>query len=246
MRASFARRAAAVGVALSLWGLPAFAEKHGESKAEAERSSSTSGHDGDHGHHDPHFSDINWFTGLLGEKEDVEPGLLWRAPGTPVPLGALLINTAILFFLIGRFGGPAISVGLKSRKERIAGDMQRAAKMKEEAEQQLAQYEGKLAEMASEMARIKKQMNQQAQHERERMLADAKERASAIEAEARKLVEQQLNHARQEATKLAVASAIAAARAEIEKGLSTTDQERLAHDLLSSVETHFKGTEVQS
>jgi F-type H+-transporting ATPase subunit b len=229
------------------WSSLAWAEGYADEHEVSEQESGGHADSGSHGgHHDPHFSDINWFTGLIGEKEGVEPGLLWRAPGTPGPLGALILNTAILFFLIGRFGSPAISAGLKSRKERIAGDMQRAAAMKVEAEQQLAEYEGKLSEMAAEMTRIKKQMAEQAQHERERVLQEAKARASAIELEARLMVEQQLVHARHQATRQVVAGAIAAARAEIEKGLQASDQERLAKDLLSSVDAHFKSTEMPS
>ena len=79
------------------------------------------------------------------------------------PVGALLINTAILFFLIGRFGGPGIKQGLKDRKQRIAGDIEKAAEMKAEAEEQLAHYEEKLAQMESEMERIKKEMAEQAE-----------------------------------------------------------------------------------
>src|SRR5690606_17076558 len=57
------------------------------------------------GHHVPRFEDVNWFHGLLGEREGVEPNLLWRAPGTPAPVGAMVLNTVILVWLLVRFGG---------------------------------------------------------------------------------------------------------------------------------------------
>lgn len=200
-----------------------------------------------HGHgHVPHFSDINWFHGLIGEKEGVEPSLLWRAPGTPVPLGALFLNTAVLFFLIGRFGGPAIQSGLKGRKERIAGDIERAAEMKKEAEGQLAHYEGKLAEMASEMDRIKQEMREQAEADRQRILADAQQRREGLERDARLMLAQELAHARHEAISKAVSGAVQAAREQIEKNLNSQDQERLAAELLGSVETHLKKSEALS
>ena len=224
-------------------------ERHGSSApAQAAPGSGEAQHDGGpaHGHHEAHFSDINWWTGMIGEKEGVEPGFLFRPPGTPVPLGALLLNTAILFFLIGKLGGPAISAGLVSRKERIAGEMQRAAKMKEEAEQQLAHYEGKLTEMNAEMARIKKQMREQAEHERARMMKEAELRASEIIAEANDMVAQQLSQARQDAAETAISAAVAAARAEIERSINSADQERLARDLFAGVENHFRRSEVAS
>lgn len=218
----------------------AFAAEQGEHAASGEQGA----HGG--GHHTPHFSDINWFTGFLGEKEGVEPSLLWRPVGTPVPLGALFLNTAILFFLIGRFGGPGIRSGLKSRKQRIAGEIERAAAMKAEAEGQLAHYEGKLAEMQSEMERIKKEMAAQAQNEREALLDAARRRATDVEAEARLMVRQQLAHARDEATKKAVAGAVAAARAEIQKHMTAQDQDRLARDLVAGMDQHFRAKEAQS
>jgi len=202
----------------------------------------THGDEGGHGAHGhvPQFSDINWFTGLVGEKEGVEPSLLWRAPGTPVPLGALFINTALLFFLIGRFGGPGIKKGLKSRKTRIAGDIEKASKMKEEAAEQLAHYESKLSEMEAEMDRIKSEMREQAETDRARILSEAKTRRVALEAEAKLMIEQELAQARHDATTKAVTGAVAAARAQIEKSLTSQDQERLASELLGGLETHLK------
>lgn len=230
---------------VSCWVAPAI----GLSAEQADHGAHAADSAGQHtaaGHHTPHFGDINWFTGFLGEKAGAEPSLLWRPVGAPVPLGALFLNTAILFFLIGRFGAPGIRSGLKSRKLRIAGDIERAAAMKAEAEGQLAHYEGKLAEMQSEMQRIKQEMAAQAQNEREAVLAAAKQHASEIEADARLMVQQQLAHARDEATKKAVASAVAAARAEIEKHMTAQDQDRLARDLLSSIDQHFGSQEAHS
>ncbi len=212
----------------------------GHEMAENEVAEEAAGH-GAHGHgHVPHFSDINWWTGLIGEKEGVEPSLLWRPPGTPIPLGALLINTAILFFLIGRFGGPGIRQGLVDRKKRIAGDIEKAAEMRKEAEGQLAHYEEKLEQMEAEMARIKKEMQEQAEADRARILEEAKERRSAIEREARTLIEQELNQARHEATLKAVSGAVAAAREEVKKNLGQQDHERLAQDFLGSLEAQMK------
>src|SRR5690606_39041088 len=128
----------------------------------------------------------------------------WRPPGTPIPLGALLINTAILFYLIGRFGGPGVRQGLSDRKARIAGDIQKAAAMRKEAEGQLAHYEEKLAEMEAEMARIKREMQQQAEADRQGILKETKDRRAAMEAEAKQMIEQELSGVRHQAMLRAV------------------------------------------
>ena len=238
-------------IGLSFCVAPAFAEERIETESsesdETDHAESRGdSHAAGHGHHVPHFSDINWFTGLIGEKEGVEPGLLWRPVGMPVPLGALLINTAILFFFLGRFGGPAISSGLKARKEQISSEIDRAAAMKNEAESQLAHYEGKLAEMAAEMDRIKQDLREQAHLERKRVLSEANERAESLRTEAGKMIEQQLDQARQEAIERAVVVAVTKARIELAKSLASTDQDRLAQDLFSSLDTYFEGREARS
>ena len=235
-RSACRRGVMALGVVACLAGLtltgPAYAEEHGRAPEHGQAE--------EHGHgHVPHFSDINWFTGLIGEKEGVEPGLLWRAPGTPVPLGALFINTAILFFLLGRFGGPAISAGLKARKEQLAGDIERASTMKKEAEQQLAEYEGKLSEMAAEMTRIKRELREQAEMERNHILTEAKARAREIADDARHAVAQELADARQQAVERAVASAVEMAQKELVSKLTADDQGRLAQDLFSGLDRHL-------
>lgn len=256
----FSKISAVLALGGFLAAAPAWADHHeehaahGESAGENSTASETAehageaGHHGAHGHgHVPHFSDINWWHGLVGEKEGVEPSLLWRRPGTPIPLGALLINTAILFFLIGRFGAPGVRQGLVDRKKRIAGDIERAAEMRKEAEGQLAHYEEKLEQMEAEMARIKQEMKEQAELDRKRALEEAKARRVLIEQESRTLIAQELSQARHEATLKAVSSAVCAAREEVKRNLSQQDHERLAQEFLGSLETQVKkSTEVRS
>ncbi|HEY6081196.1 MAG TPA: hypothetical protein VIW29_20415, partial [Polyangiaceae bacterium] len=72
-------------------------------------------HGGGHDEHAPTFDDVNWFYGFLGEKEGVEPDLLWRPQGMPVPFGALALNAAILYGLLFKFGKKPIAEALAAR-----------------------------------------------------------------------------------------------------------------------------------
>jgi F-type H+-transporting ATPase subunit b len=197
---------------------------------------------GEHGaHHEPHFSDINWFHGLLGEKEGVEPNLLWRAPGTPVPLGALLINSAVLFWLLIKLGGPAIRKALLERKKRVASGIEAAAAMKAEAEGQLEFYEEKLRKLDQEIENIRTQMREQAEAERRRILAEAKSEREQLERDAHVLVQQELKVARQELFQEVVDQAIRAAEATIKMQVNEADQQRLADDFLATLDGALRG-----
>ncbi len=215
------------------------AAEHGEHGTAEHAGHGSEGHAaGGHGHHGDHmptFSDINWFTGLIGEKEGVEPGLLWRAPGTPVPLGALLLNTAVLFYFLGSKGGPAIRQGLLARKQRIAGDIEAARAMKAEAEEQLAHYEGQLAQMEAEMERIKSDMREQAKLERERILADAAVRRETMARDTHLLITQELNAAREAIAQTTASEAVKQARKLIAESLTAQDHDRLAQEQLSGI-----------
>lgn len=192
--------------------------------------------DGHGAHHIPHFSDINWYHGLLGEREG-EPSLWFRPPGTPVPLAALLVNTAILFWLLVRFGRPAIRAGLTARKERVESGIVAAAAMKREAEEQLAHYESKLARIDQEIERVKSEMRDQAEGERKRVLEEASVRREQMDRDVHLLLAQELKAARQELFHEVVENAMRAAEETIFAQLSNADQQRLAEEFLAGIES---------
>lgn len=196
-------------------------------------------------HHVPHLSDVNWFHGMLGEREGVEPSLLWRAPGTPVPVGAMLLNTAILFWLLVKFGGPAIRSGLTSRKQRVEGGIRAAATMKGEAEEQLAHYEGKLERIDQEIERVRTEMREQAETERKRVLAEAKVRREQMERDARLLLAQELKAAREALFHEVVEGAMRSAEGAIRAQLGGADQERLADEFVGGIEESLRSATLE-
>ncbi len=192
-----------------------------------------------HGGHGP--GEINWFNGFLGEKEGVEPSLLWRSKGTPPPFGAMLLNTAILFYLLGRFGAPKISQALARRKTTIMQGMEEAAKMKNEAADSLAQYEQKLARIDEDIERIKKDMREAGEAERVRVLNEAKERRARMERDAKLLIELELKAAHEELLRETVASAVRSAEDRLSKQVTVADQQRIAEHYLKSIGSSFGG-----
>jgi len=192
---------------------------------------------GEHGgEHVPSFAEINWYHGMLGAKDGVEPSLLFRPTGTPVPLAALLLNTAILYYLLYRLFGNAVTSGLKRRKETILRGMDEASRMKREAEQQLAGYEAKLAHVDEELTRLQRETREAGEAERVRILAEAKERRVRMERDARILIEQELKGVRERLIQETVATALRSAQEELVKRLTEADQQRFAEDYLAEIQ----------
>jgi F-type H+-transporting ATPase subunit b len=232
--------ALSLGAALSL-SLPALADEpsHGEHAPAAGAHVAAEGH-GDahaegHGDHAPTFDDINWAYGFLGEKEGVEPGLLWRPKGMPVPFGALLLNAGILYWLIFKFGKKPIADALKARQVGIMKGMEDAAKVKAEAEASLAKYQKQLDEIDEEVARIRREAKEQSEAESARIVSEAKERRARMERDARTLIDQELKAARENLLRETVRAAVKSAETSITAKLGEGDEQRLGDEYLASI-----------
>jgi F0F1-type ATP synthase membrane subunit b/b' len=243
-------------VALALVAAPALADDHGHAHdghahdghghdhapaagahvdPHAPEGAHAKGHGEHGGDHAPTFDDINWAYGFLGEKEGVEPDLMWRPKGMPVPLGALLLNAAILYVLLFKFGKKPISDALKARKLGIMKGMEDAAKMKAEAEASLAKYQAKLDNIEDEIARIKREMKEAGEAESARILSEAKERRTRMERDARTLVEQELKAAREGLLRDTVRAAVKSAEQTLVAKIGDSDQQRLGEEYLVSI-----------
>lgn len=202
----------------------AAAGAHGEPAAEG-------GHGEDHGP-----GPINWFYGMIAETDTQEPNLLFRPKGMQPPLGAMLLNTAILFYVIFRVGRRPLTDALKKRKAAIMQGMDDAARMKEEAADRLADYEEKLAHIDEEVERLKREMREAGQAERARILAEAKERSLRMERDARILIEQELKAARQDLMREAVEGAVKTAGERLAKEIGAADHARMAEEYLAALD----------
>ena len=190
---------------------------------------------GSHAEHAPTFDDINWAYGFLGEKDGVEPSLLWRPTGMPVPFGALALNAGILYWLLIKFGKKPIGDALKARKLGIMKGMQEAAKVKAEAEARLAEYQKKLDDIDAEVARIKREMKEAGEAESARILSEAKERRSRMERDARTLIDQELKAARESLLRETVRAAVKSAEVTLSAKIGDGDQQRLGDEYLASI-----------
>jgi F-type H+-transporting ATPase subunit b len=208
-------------------GEPAYAEAAGPAAADH-----GSAHADDHV---PTLDDFNWYYGLISEKEGVEPSLLFRPKGMPVPFAALLLDFAILYLLLFRTLGKPVRDGLKKRKEGILRGMEEAAKMKREAEGQLAFYQEKLAKIDQDVQELRAQMRNAAETESARILSEAKERRVRMERDAHLLVEQELKAMREQLSAETVQSALRSAEASLLQKITEADQQRFGEDYLSGL-----------
>jgi F0F1-type ATP synthase membrane subunit b/b' len=212
----------------------AASEGHGDAAADSAHGESAHGESA-HGEAPPSLSDINWFYGFLGEEEGAEPSLLVRPKGMGTPFLATLFNWGALVGLIYVLGRKQLPLALAKRKAQIVQGMDEAAKMLAESKSRLAELDEKLAKTDSEIERIKTEMARAGELERERILEEAVERRVRMERDAHRLIETELDAARESLRRFVVEQALASAKSELTKQIKPEDQQRLFEESLASL-----------
>jgi F-type H+-transporting ATPase subunit b len=235
----------AAGGLLALAAGSVAAQEHQPAGTHLEGHATTQAHPGEHaveGHEGgEHHQEFNWYYGMLGEKADVEPSVLWRAPGTPAPFAAQLFNTALLIGLLVRFGRKPLAQGLADRRRRILKGIEDASAMQAEATEQLRVYRAKLDNLDADIERVRREMREGAEAERKRVLEDAKSRRARLEQEARTLIERELEALREQLTRETAVAAIESARELLEHNVSTDDHRRLCEEYLQTLPRGAEG-----
>lgn len=156
-------------------------------------------------------------------------------------LGTLL-NFGVLLFLIGwvirKQGNPTLA----ARREEVEKELAEAQRLRAEAEARRQQTASRLERLDEEMAQIRSDMIKAGEAERDRIVAQAEEKAARMRKDASFLIEQQMKQLRRELTQEAASAAVAAAQELLVAQTTETDQEKLAEGYLSRLEDMVEET----
>ncbi len=122
----------------------------------------------------------------LGVAED-DAGMPQLAVGDFAPqLVWLAITFVALYFLMSRVALPRIATVIESRRDRIANDLDTAARLRQETDEVIAAYEQELTEARNKAHRIaaeaRDKLNAEFAEERARIEAELAEKTAAAEA----------------------------------------------------------------
>ena len=165
------------------------------------------GHD-DHG--DLHFSDL-FTTEFLG---------------TLINFGVLLL---ILGWAIRKKGNPALA----EKREEVERELAEAQRLRKEAEAQRLATATRLEKLDQEMLTIRADMIKAGTAERDRIVAQAEEKAARVRRDTSFLIDQQVKQLRKDLTREATSAAVAAAHELLEERTTDADRERLAESYLT-------------
>ncbi|MGH9931581.1 MAG: hypothetical protein ACREA9_20430 [Pyrinomonadaceae bacterium] len=148
------------------------------------------------------------------------PGLeLWKFVN-------LLVFVVCAFYLHRRFGRP-IREALRSRSERIKGELIRAQEERDQALAKLAQVEMRFADLDAELATIQERVKVEGEAERERINLATEQEIAKIREQAKKEIESAGKAARQEFRRFAAMESVRLAEDILKIEIGPDDDARL-------------------
>ncbi|MFO0625051.1 MAG: ATP synthase F0 subunit B [Polyangiales bacterium] len=147
-----------------------------------------------------------------------------------------VINFVLLMVLGYMALRRSINPALAARRAAIETEIAEAQRMHTEAESMHQEYADKLARLDEEIARLKADFTRAGEAERDRIVAEAREKAERMRADARASIEQEVKTLRDELHREAVLAAVTAAEETVRKTITAADHGRLADDYIQSLD----------
>lgn len=146
-----------------------------------------------------------------------------------------ILDFALMIGILIYFLTKPIRNGLAGRREGIEKALSDAVAAREAAEAKFADYDSKLSKASAEIEEMSAAIRREGELERDRILANAKEMAQKITAEAEKTAESEILRARTELRQEASRLAISLAEELLKKQMTAGDQARLVDEYVSKV-----------
>jgi F-type H+-transporting ATPase subunit b len=152
-----------------------------------------------------------------------------------VTFGITIANLVILFFILKAVLFKPLTKFMEARSAKIQGDIDQAAKDREQAKILLERYENKLKEAHAESDAIIRNARREASAQAEKIIAEGEERAAALLADAQRRVEMERKAAAALFKAEAAHLVIAAASRLIQRDLNQEDARGFATLLLKEL-----------
>jgi F-type H+-transporting ATPase subunit b len=146
-----------------------------------------------------------------------------------------LINFLIFLYLVKRFLLPLARDYFRSRREEILSAVQGADEEKRQAEERLRDYQKRLSRLASEATEIQAASRAEGERQRAKLIAEARDLAAKIKADAGFLADQEAKIARQQVQAEIARLAQEAAQKVLQRHLTPGDQKRLVEEFLTEL-----------
>lgn len=205
-------------------------ETHGAAEGEVEEYESLEDHPPPH---NPvqNFAGVHYGKDTEGGKYEPEKG----DHKMPAPFLAALFNFSIVAFLVGKYGGPAIRKMVTDRHDEVAKQLEESTRLREEAKAKLDEYNQKLAQLDTEIARLVDGIRNEAEHDKQRIVAEATQRAERMKKEAEQTIAAEIARVKTQLEREVTLTAIAVAEKLLAEKTTEADQRKLNEQFIGAL-----------
>lgn len=175
------------------------------------------------------YSGKDW-NGKKAEEKGYDQGEPMSAP-----FMFALANFAIFLFLIAKFGGPAAKKIATERHDQIKDALDEAAKLRTQAQDKLLEYDKRIANVDSEIAKLVEGIKADAEGDKKRILAAAEAQAAQMKKDAELRIAAEIEYARARLTNEVSAAATKAAEKLLKDNLQPGDQSKLVSTFIGGL-----------
>lgn len=147
-----------------------------------------------------------------------------------------ILNFALLFVALFYLTRKPLQAWFADRRDRIRQELEAAAAQKREAEERYAQWQRRLVDLEGELERIRRDVRERAEAERESLLADARAGAERIRRDATTAVDRELRRAREALREEASQLAVELAAGLLSDNVTEQDRDRLLEEFVARIE----------
>jgi F-type H+-transporting ATPase subunit b len=160
-------------------------------------------------------------------------------PAEEEPMSApfiyMVLNFALLLFILMKFGGPVAKKSAAERHDQIKTALDEAAKLRDQAATKLAEYESRLKEADSEIKKLVDGMRADAEADKKRILENAERQAAQMKKDAEQRIAAEIELARAQLTREVTNAAAKATEDLLKKKMVASDQQKLVSTFISDI-----------
>jgi ATP synthase F0 subunit b len=154
----------------------------------------------------------------------------------PPPFGYALVNFVLFFGVMYKLAAKPLRTFVADRHDRIAKDLDEAARLRQAAEAQLKEYERKVQNVDAEVDQLIKQLQTEAEADKARIIAAAEAQARKLKEDAQRQIEAEIARARDELRAAVVDAAVSAAEQLVKAQIGADDQRKMAESYVGELE----------
>jgi F-type H+-transporting ATPase subunit b len=152
------------------------------------------------------------------------------------PFVFMLLNFGILMLILGKYGGPVARKSAEERHDQIKTALDEAAKLRDEAQAKLSEYETRIKDVDAEVKKLVDGIRADAEADKARILATAAKQAEQMKKDAESRIAAEIEIARTQLQREVATAAAGATEKLLREKVSGDDQTKLVTTFISNVQ----------